>query len=182
MIPSDPISLLQEYVVSDQLREHCLATGAIMREVANHQNSDPTLWWTIGVLHDIDYEIVKGDMTRHGLEGADILQRLGVSEEITEAIRRHNHHLFHDHSTALDLTLQASDSISGLIIACALVKGGAIEEVTVNTVKKKMKDKGFAAGCDRERIRIIGEVMDQDLFIEAAINGVQTIWRWPRNE
>ncbi|MBR1369767.1 phosphohydrolase [Methanocalculus chunghsingensis] len=182
MIPSDPFSLLQEYVVSDQLREHCLATGAIMREVAAHQNCDPTLWWTIGVLHDIDYEIVKGDMTRHGLEGADILQRLGVSEEITEAIRRHNHHLFTDHSSPLDLALQAADSISGLIIACALVKGGAIEEVTVRTVKKKMKNKGFAAGCDRERIRIIGDMMDQDLFIEAAINGVQSIWRWPGNE
>jgi len=159
-----------------------MATGAIMREVAVHLKGDPTIWWTIGVLHDIDYEIVDGDMTRHGVEGAQLLLRQGVSEEITEAIRRHNHHLFNDHSTALDIALQASDSVSGLIIACALVKGGEISDVTVKTVKKKMKDKGFAAGCERERIRIIDEVMDLDLFIEAAINGVGSIWRRHRDD
>lgn len=182
MIPSDPLSLLQEYVESHPLIEHCLATGAIMREVAPSLDGDPDLWWTIGVLHDIDYETVNGDMARHGVEGATILLSKGVSEEITEAIRRHNHHLFTDHSSPLDRALQASDSISGLIIACALVKGGAIGDVSVRTVKKKMKDKGFAAGCDRDRIRIIEGVMDQDLFIETAIKGISRIWRWPRDE
>jgi len=176
MVPDDPMTLLMEHVTSETLIEHCVATGAIMRAVAPHLNEDPDLFETIGILHDIDYEIVSGDMERHGIVGADMLLMAGVSEEIADAVRRHNHHLFSGHSTPVDLCLQSADSISGLIIACALVKGGAIEEVTVKTVKKKMKDKGFAAGCDRERIRAVEPLMDLDRFIRSAIEGVTRTW------
>ncbi len=176
MIPDDPLALLQKHVTSESLIEHCVATGAIMRAIAPHLNEDPDLYEVIGILHDIDYEIVSGDMERHGMVGAEMLLQAGLPEEIADAVRRHNHHLFSDHSTPLDLCLQSADSISGLIIACALVKGGAIEEVTIKTVKKKMKDKGFAAGCDRERIRAVEPLMDLDLFIRSAIEGVTQIW------
>jgi hypothetical protein len=175
MVPDDPMSLLRQHVTSESLIEHCVATGAIMRAVAPHLNEDPDLFETIGILHDIDYEIVSGDMERHGMVGAEMVRGAGKSEEIADAVMKHNHHLFSDHSTPVDLCLQSADSISGLIIACALVKGGAIEEVTVKTVKKKMKDKGFAAGCDRDRIRSIEPLMDLDLFIQSAIEGVTRI-------
>lgn len=176
MVRDDSMSLLRQHVTSETLIEHCVATGAIMWAVAPHLNGDPDLFETIGILHDIDYEIVSGDMERHGMVGAEMLHEAGISEEIADAVRKHNNHLFSDHSTPVDLCLQSSDSISGLIIACALVKGGAIEEVTVKTVKKKMKDKGFAAGCDRERIRAVDSLMDLDLFIQLAIEGVTRIW------
>lgn len=177
MIPDDPLGLLKEHVRSETLIEHCVATGAIMRAAAPHLGGDPDLWEIIGILHDIDFEEVAGDMNRHGIEGEAILLRAGISDEIADAVRKHNHHLFSEYSTPLDCALQAADSISGLIIACALVKGGAIEDVTVKTVKKKMKDKGFAAGCDRDRIRAIEPLMDLDLFISAGIEGVASIWR-----
>jgi hypothetical protein len=148
-----------------------------MRSIAPLLSGDPDLWEAIGILHDIDFEVVEGDMERHGVEGRQILLRLDVSEEIAEAVWRHNHHLFSDYTTPLDIALQAADSISGLIIACALVKGGAIDEVTTKTVKKKMKDKGFAAGCDRERIHAIEPLMNLDEFITAAIAGVSSVWR-----
>ncbi|MDO9540390.1 MAG: HDIG domain-containing protein [Methanocalculus sp.] len=182
MVPDDPLTLLNEYVRSETLIEHCVATGAIMRSIAPHLSGDPDLWEVIGILHDIDYEVVEGDMERHGVDGEQILLKMGVSIEIAEAVRKHNHHLFSGHTTPLDLTLQAADSISGLIIACALVKGGAIDEVTAKTVKKKMKDKGFAAGCDRERIRAIEPLMNLDTFITAAISGVSSVWRRPADD
>ncbi|HIJ06056.1 MAG: hypothetical protein XE11_0735 [Methanomicrobiales archaeon 53_19] len=177
MVPDDPLALLKEHVTSETLIEHCVATGAIMRALAPHLDEDPDLFETIGILHDIDYEEVAGDMERHGIVGAEMLLHAGVSEEIADTVRKHNHHLFRGHSRPVDLCLQSADSISGLIIACALVKGGAIGEVTVKTVKKKMKDKGFAAGCDRDRIRSIEPIMDLDLFIQSAIEGVTRIWR-----
>lgn len=176
MIPDDPLALLKEHVTSETLIDHCVATGAIMRAAAPRLKGDPDLFEVIGILHDIDYEEVSGDMERHGIVGAEILLHAGISDEIADAVRKHNHHLFRSHSTPLDLCLQSADSISGLIIACALVKGGAIDEVTVKTVKKKMKDKGFAAGCDRDRIRSIEPLMDLDLFIQSAIEGVTRIW------
>ncbi len=176
MIPDDPLALLKEHVRSDALIEHCMATGAIMKATAPLLSEDPVLFEAVGILHDIDFEEVDGDMETHGIVGAKMLRSAGVSEAIAGAVERHNHHLFSGYSEPLDIALQAADSISGLIIACALVKGGDISEVTTKTVRKKMKDKGFAAGCDRERIRAIEPLMDLDSFINAAIQGVSTIW------
>ena len=93
MVPDDPLTLLNRYVRSETLIEHCVATGAIMRSIAPHLSGDPDLWEVIGILHDIDYEVVEGDMERHGVEGEQILLKMGVSDEIAEAVRKHNHHL-----------------------------------------------------------------------------------------
>lgn len=177
MNPEEALALLKEHVRSDALIEHCVATGAVLRSVAPELNGDPELWEMIGILHDIDFEEVDGDMEKHGIAGAEMLGAAGVSSEITDAVRRHNHHIFSDQTTGLEVAIQAADSISGLIIACALVKGGDISGVSTKTVKKKMKDKGFAAGCDRDRIRGIEAVLDLDTFISRAIEGVASIWR-----
>ncbi|MDD5418439.1 MAG: HDIG domain-containing protein [Methanomicrobiaceae archaeon] len=175
MEKSEARELLHRYVKSDALIAHSLATAAIMREVARHLGEDAGLWETIGLLHDIDYEVTGGDMQRHGPAGYDILRAHGVSEEIAEIVRRHNHTLFTGHDTPVEIALQAADSVSGLIIACALVKGGKLSEVTPKTVRKKYKDKAFAAGCERERIRAIEPLMDMNTFYELAIAGLRGI-------
>ncbi|KLK87415.1 phosphohydrolase [Methanoculleus sediminis] len=151
---------------------HSHATAAIMRKVAEHLGEDAGTWEIIGLLHDIDYDIVCGDMERHGVEGYRILIENGVSEEIADIVRRHNHLLFGDYVRPVEVALQAADSVSGLIIACALVKGGAIDEVSPRTVKKKFKEKSFAAGCERERIRMIESLMDMETFYRLAIEGL----------
>jgi len=123
-------------------------------------------------LHDIDYDLVAGDMDRHGIEGHRILIENGVPEEIADVVRRHNHTLFSDYVRPVEIALQAADSVSGLIIACALVKGGVVSEVTPRTVKKKFKEKSFAAGCERERIRMIESLMDMETFFRLAVEGL----------
>ncbi len=85
-------------------------------------------------------------MERHGIEGYRILIGNGVPEEIADIVWRHNHTLFSGYVRPVEIALQAADSASGLIIACALVKGGAVSEVTPRTVMKKFKEKSFAAG------------------------------------
>ena len=143
-----------------------------MRRVAEHLGEDAGTWEIIGLLHDIDYDLVAGDMDRHGIEGHRILIENGVSEEIADVVRRHNHTLFSDYVRPVEIALQAADSVSGLIIACALVKGGVVSEVTPRTVKKKFKEKSFAAGCERERIRMIESLMDMETFFRLAVEGL----------
>lgn len=168
------MDLLRKYVKDEKLIKHCIATAAIMREVAKELGEDENLWWRIGLLHDIDYEIVGEDMEKHGIVGAEILSKEGYGE-IAEIVRRHNHTLFGDYEKPVEITLQAADSISGLIIACALVKKGRISDVAVKTVKKKFKEKSFAAGCDRNRIRLIEKIMPLERFYEISIRALQSV-------
>ncbi|OYT35242.1 phosphohydrolase [Archaeoglobales archaeon ex4484_92] len=172
----DPLNLLKKYVRDEKLIKHCLATAAIMRGTARKIGEDPELWWKIGILHDIDYEITKGDMSRHGIVGAEILMKENVNPEIAEIVKRHNHTLFGDYNKPVEIALQAADSVSGLIIACALVKGGKISQVTPKTIKKKFKEKSFAAGCDRNRIRLVQRLgLSLEEFFEIAINSLVSI-------
>lgn len=169
----DPLLILQKYVKDDGLRKHCIATAAIMKSMAKEVGEDEYFWWKVGILHDIDYELVNGDMQRHGLLGYEILLKEGFDERTAEIVKRHNHHIFGNYEDRIEVALQAADSASGLIIACALVKGGRISEVTPKTVKKKFKEKSFAAGCDRERIILVEKIMPIEKFYEVAIRGLQ---------
>jgi len=169
----EALQLLKKYVKNENLVKHCIATAAIMKEIAKELGEDEKKWELIGILHDIDYELVNGDMQKHGIVGYEILKENGVDEEIAEVVKTHNHMLFGNYKKPVELALQAADSVSGLIIACALVKKGKLSEVTPKTVKKKFKEKCFAAGCDRNRIREIEKLgIELPKFYEIAIRGL----------
>lgn len=171
----DALTLLKGHVQGDSLIKHCLATAAVMKATAGHLGEDDAAWEVIGILHDIDFEEVGEDMERHGIEGERILLENGVDPGIAAIVKRHNHMLFGGYESPTEIALQAADSVSGLIIACALVKGGALTEVTPKTVKKKFKEKSFAAGCDRDRIRLIEPLIDLATFYQLAIDGLIAI-------
>ncbi|HID42758.1 MAG TPA: HDIG domain-containing protein [Archaeoglobaceae archaeon] len=167
------LELLKKYVKNENLIKHCIATSAIMRKVAEELGESADKWELVGILHDIDYEVVGGDMEKHGVTGGEILKENGVNDEIVEVVRTHNHMLFGNYEKPIELALQAADSVSGLIIACALVKKGKITEVKPKSVKKKFKEKSFAAGCDRNRIKEIEKLGIELLrFYEIAIEGL----------
>ncbi|MBN1195648.1 MAG: HDIG domain-containing protein [Methanomicrobiaceae archaeon] len=172
----DAVALLHRYVSSDALRKHCSATAAVMKQIGAYLGEDADRWEVIGILHDIDYERVGEDMERHGPEGYRLLRENGVDEEIAEIVKRHNHMLYGpSYEAPVEISLQAADSVSGLVIACALVKGGAVTDVSPKTVKKKFKEKSFAAGCDRDRIALIDSLMDRQTLYELAIAGITSI-------
>lgn len=172
----ESITLLKQYVAGDALVKHCIATGAIMGSVAGFLSEDPPRWEEIGILHDIDFEFVNGDMQQHGIAGARLLVAAGVPGETAEIIRRHNHILHAGpYTSPVEITLQAADSASGLITACSLVKGGCISDVSVKTIQKKAKEKSFAAGCDRDRIALIAPLMELPVFYEHALFGMRKI-------
>ncbi|MFA5267530.1 MAG: HD domain-containing protein [Methanoregula sp.] len=172
----ESIALLRQFVHGDGLIKHCLATGAIMKAAAGFFSEDPTRWEEIGILHDIDFEYVNGDMRRHGVEGASLLKTAGILDDICEIIQRHNHFLYPGtYDRPVEIALQAADSASGLIIACALVKGGHLSDVSVKTITRKAKEKSFAAGCDRNRIALIESIMEIPVFYEYALKGMMEI-------
>jgi len=173
---SAALALLHQYVNGDGLTKHCLATGAIMKSVAGFFSQDPARWEEIGILHDIDFEYVKEDMRQHGTVGAQLLKNAGAPDETGEIVRKHNHFLHPgSYESPVEITLQAADSASGLIIACALVKGGRLSDVSVKTIMKKAKEKSFAAGCDRNRIALIAPLMEIPAFYEYALTGMMEI-------
>jgi putative nucleotidyltransferase with HDIG domain len=120
----DTIELLTEYVKDAHLVKHCLATGAIMKSIALPLHEQSLAWEEIGILHDIDYELVQGDMQRHGIEAERILLEHDIDPGTAAVVRQHNDDLHNNaYIRPVEIALQAADSASGLIIACALVKG-----------------------------------------------------------
>jgi len=170
------ITLIKGHIRDEHLIRHCLATGAVMKYAARHVKEDEARWERIGILHDIDFEEIGGDMQKHGAVGAEILVSSGIDPAETEIIRRHNHLLHRgSYTQPVEIVLQAADSISGLVIACGLVKGGNLSDVSVKTITKKSKEKSFAAGCDRDRIALIAPVIPLPEFYGIALAGLMEI-------
>ena len=176
MEKDEALALLHAHVTADSLRGHCAATAAVMKGLAEELGEDAGLWEIIGILHDIDFEEIDGDMSRHGLCGYDILRAAGVGDEIAEPVRHHNHLLFSgEYTSAVDICLQVADSVSGLVVACAYVKGGNVTEVTPKTVTKKYKTVSFAAGCDRSRIALGDGLVPRERMYEIAIREITAV-------
>jgi hypothetical protein len=171
MEKSGALTLLKQHVTSTSLIGHCLSTAAVMKGLAKELGEDGNLWETIGILHDIDYEEIHEDMNKHGLAGYDILRAAGIGDEIALPIKRHNHMIFGtDYTTPVEICLQVADSVSGLIVACAYIKGGKITEVTAKTIAKKYKSPSFAAGCDRNRIALGDSLIPRERMYEIAVS------------
>lgn len=147
---SDALRLMLEHVQDENLRRHNRATGIIMKALAQRLGAEsPENWEIAGVLHDVDYEKAP-EMDRHSLVGAQMLQELGVHQLIVDAVREHNYHHKIEPKTALSKAMQSLEQITGLISASAFVQPDKkLASVKLSSLKKKMKDKGFARGVDR---------------------------------
>jgi putative nucleotidyltransferase with HDIG domain len=149
--------LLGEYTQNENLRKHALAVEACVRAYARRFGADEELWGVTALLHDFDYERWPNDAhsptEEHPSEGAKILRERGYPEEIIRAILSHADYTGVARESQLAHALFACDEIAGFLTACALVKPGkSIHEVEVDSVKRKMKDKAFARGVNREDV------------------------------
>ena len=141
------------YVSDRGLRRHMQAVSAAMRFYANRLGEDPEAWVTVGLLHDFDWEIHPG-LDEHPIKGADILRAEGWDEETIRVILSHyTEGTGVAREKAIDFALLACDEITGLIIAATLVRPSMdIGELSVASLRKKWKDRRFAAGVDREHV------------------------------
>jgi uncharacterized protein len=150
----DALKLLHVYLENDKLISHCVASEAIMRALAERLNESPDVWGIAGLLHDLDFQITDEDPARHGLEAAGILRDKGVHEEVINAIQKHNAEgLGLERSTRFEHALTCAESITGLIVATALVyPDQKLSSVQVKSISKRMKTAHFARAVSRERI------------------------------
>jgi putative nucleotidyltransferase with HDIG domain len=168
---------VQENVGSQNLIKHMLATEAIMRALANRIGEDEALWGLTGLLHDIDMEICDGDMQSHSKIGAQMIHDMDVGVEVVNAVLRHNEAHGYEVQTRLDRALFCSDALTGLITTTALVRPDKkISSVELKSIKKKYKEKGFAAGVSREQIETCRNLgLELDEFIELGLKAMQAI-------
>jgi len=146
-------SIVQQFVKDAGLRRHMLAVAAAMRWYARKLNENESQWAIAGLLHDFDWEI-HPTLEDHPAKGAPILRERGVDESIIRAILSHNTaHTGVERERPIDFALLACDEVTGLIIAAALVRPSkSLADLEVKSVKKKWKDRAFAAGVDREHV------------------------------
>ena len=151
-------SLLCEYTQNESLRKHALAVEACVRAYAHKNAADEELWGITALLHDFDYERwpnnAHSPTEEHPAGGSAILRERGYSEEIIRAIVSHAEYSGVPRQTALEHTLFACDELAGFLTACSLVKPSkSIFEVEPDSVTRKLKDKAFARGVNREDVR-----------------------------
>lgn len=151
----DALKLIEKHIGNENLIKHCLASEAVMLHLARHFGENSDKWGLAGLLHDLDVES-QPDLTTHTTETVEILKELQLDEEIIEAIALHNlvAHPGKQRSTPFQHALAAGETITGLIIATTLVyPDKKLASVKVKSVKKRMKEKAFARGANREIIR-----------------------------
>ena len=159
MLPSreETLALVHEYTASDSLRKHMLAVEAAMRAYAAKFGEDPERWGLTGLVHDFDYERfpnpTHSPSEEHPSEGVRILRSRGWPEDVLEAILGHGNYTGVPRVSPLAKALYAVDELTGLITATALVRPSrSVHEVDARSVRKKMKDKAFARGVNREDV------------------------------
>ena len=150
--------LLCEYTQNESLRKHALAVEACVRAYARKTGADEDLWSVTALLHDFDYErwpnAEHSPTAEHPYEGSKILRERGYPEEMIHAILAHADYCGVPRESALDRTLFACDELAGFLTACSLVKPSkSIFEVETESVIRKMKDKAFARGVNRDDVR-----------------------------
>ncbi|WP_396215375.1 HDIG domain-containing metalloprotein [Gemmatimonas sp.] len=151
------LSLVYEWTQSESLRKHMLSVETAMRAYAKRLAQDEEAWGVAGLIHDFDYERYPNDAqaadAEHPAEGVRHLRSLGWPEELCDAVMGHAHYTGVARETLMAKALFAVDELTGLITASALVKPSkAVRDVDVAGVRKKMKDKAFARGVNRDDI------------------------------
>ena len=177
----DALALLHEYTENENLRKHMYAVEAAMRAYARKYGEDEDLWGVAGLIHDFDYERFPNEALsateEHPSSGVAILSEQGWPEEILHAVMAHAEHTGVKPETLMANTLRAVDELTGFVIACSLVRPTGISDLKAKSVKKKLKDRSFAAAVNREEIaeytEVIGEEMSEHIdFVIDAMRGI----------
>jgi putative nucleotidyltransferase with HDIG domain len=173
----EAVNFLNQHIKNPNMIKHCLASGAVLRALALRLNKDQEEWALAGLLHDIDVEITEGDPLRHGPYAAQMLDGM-LPVEAIDAIVMHNEVATGKERSALfQHALAAGETITGLIMATALVyPDKKLSSVKTKSITKRMKEKAFAASVKRENImecELIGIPLQE--FAELSLTAMQEI-------
>jgi putative nucleotidyltransferase with HDIG domain len=179
----EALALMHEYTETDALRKHMYAVEAAMRAYARHYGEDEDIWGLVGLLHDFDYERYPNPEHRadeeHPSFGVRLLRERGLPDPLLEAILGHASYTGVARTSLLARALFAVDELCGFLVACALVRPSkSLQDLEVKSVKKKLKDKAFARGVNRDEVRQgaeeLGVPLDEHIrFVIEALRPVE---------
>lgn len=182
------LEILHEHMQNENLRRHCYAVGYAMGGIYDYleskneldpKNQDKETWEALGILHDSDYELTKDDWSRHTLLTLNWLEEEGIekADPLYKAIQSHNNKVtnLRKPETQMEWALETCDELTGFIVACALVKDKKLLSVTLDTIKKKWKQKAFAKGVERGQVEQCEEKLGikLDEFIKIVLKSMQ---------
>ncbi len=155
---------------------HCLACEACMRALAEKFGEDVEMWGLAGLVHDLDLDQCQNDMERHALVGAEILREHGIDEAIVHAVLAHNDKV--QRASLMDKALWVVDPTTGFITAAALIRPSrSTSDLKIKSIKKRMKDKRFAAAVDRDQIRSCQDDLGLELdeFLNICLEAMDSV-------
>lgn len=168
-IPSreEALAIVHEFTTNENLRKHMYAVEAAMRAYARKYGEDEDRWGITGLLHDFDYERWPNQERHptqgHPSAGSAVLEEWGVPEDVRRAILSHAEYTGVEPETRMERSLRAVDELTGFLVACSLVRPHGIMDLEPKSVKKKMKDRSFAAAVDRDAMREAAEAIGEEM-------------------
>ena len=184
MTRDEALALMHEYTPSDGLRRHMYSVEAAMRAYAEKFREDTTEWGLVGLLHDFDYERYPNEehsaTEQHPAYGVAVLRERGFPEHMSQAILAHATYTGVERETLLAKSLFAVDELCGFLVACVLVRPSrSFSDLKVKSVKKKLKDKGFARGVSRNEVyqgtEELGVLLDEHIqFVIDALKPIES--------
>ena len=171
----EALGLVKQEVKNKNLIKHMLAVEAVMRRLAAELGQDEELWALAGLLHDLDYDKTVDRPEQHGLLGAEILEEMGLPEELVRAVKAHNPALGVARESLMDKALFAADPVTGLLVAAALVHPQKkLAAVDLDFVLNRFKEKSFARGANREQIESCSELdLSLEQFLALSLEAMQ---------
>ncbi len=170
------LDLVRKYSDKDTTFRHLVSVEGVMRSLARHFGEDEDRWGLAGLFHDLDQDLTHETPERHAKQSVEWLRAEGFDDEqILNAVMAH---MYESHQTdSMSKAIVHADGVSGLLVACALVRPEKASGMKVSSVKKKLKEKSFAPGVERDKISGVEESIGipMDEFISISIEGLQSV-------
>jgi putative nucleotidyltransferase with HDIG domain len=172
---SEAIAFCREKAEKETTVRHLISVEGVMRAMAGRFGEDPDLWALTGLFHDLDQDQTNEDPERHARLAAEWLGEAGTDERVVNGVLAHAHEEYR--TDLMSRAIVHADALAGLLVAAALVRPERAEGMKVSSVKKKLKEKAFAPGVNREEITAVeGSIgLPLDEFIAVGISGLQSV-------
>jgi putative nucleotidyltransferase with HDIG domain len=169
------LALAREKTEKDTTYRHLVSVEGVMRALARRLDGDENLWALTGLFHDLDQDLTGEDPERHAYIAADWLREAGADERVINGVLAHAHEQYRKNQ--MDRAIVHADAIAGLLVAAALVRPEKATGMKVSSVKKKLKDKAFAPGVNRDEITTVEDSigLSTDDLIATSIEGLQLV-------
>jgi uncharacterized protein len=176
MTRDEALALVRKYSEKDTTFRHLVSVEGVMRSLARHFGEDEFRWGLAGLFHDLDQDLTHDNVERHGHQSVEWLRAEGFDDEgVLNTVLAH---AWDEHQTdTMSKAIVHADGVAGLLVACALVRPQLADGMKVSSVKKKLKEKSFAPGVERDKITGVEDALGipMDEFIAISISGLQEV-------